>query len=132
MSIHPDQVDLGEISILTQWDCPVGVGVGNAVYQTGPNSVDQADNGSSATMPCVGVVLSKPTPTTCLATRQGIVNGYPALTFIPKELYYVGTSGSIVSGPGVPITPGTVVHEVGFAKTETSLIVVLDQDFTVL
>jgi len=132
MSIHPDQVDLGEISILTQWDCPSGVGVGESVYQTGANAVDKADNGSITTMPCVGVVLSKPTTVTCLVTRQGIVNGYAPGTFVPKDTYYVGTNGSLVSGPGVPSTPGTVVHEVGFAKNDTSLVVVLDADFTVL
>ncbi|HET6456419.1 MAG TPA: hypothetical protein VFI02_18605 [Armatimonadota bacterium] len=132
MSIHPDQVDLGEISILTQWDCPSGVAAGMSVYQTAANAVDKADNGSIATMPCVGVVLSKPTPTTCLVTRQGIVNGYPPFTFIPKETYYVGTNGSIVNSLGVPTTPGVVVHEVGFAKNDTSLVVVLDADHTVL
>lgn len=132
MAIHPDQVNLGELSILTLWNCPLTVAVGDSVYQTGANAVDQADNGSTATMPCVGVVLSKPTTTSCLVTRQGIVNGYPPGSFTPKETYFVGTTGSIVDGPGVPTTPGTVVHEIGFAKNDTSLVVTLDADYTVL
>jgi len=130
--IHPDQVDLGELSIRTLWTCPPTVNVRDAVYQTGANAVDQADNGSTTTMPCVGIVQSKPSPTTCYVTRQGIVNGFTPATFIPKEIYYVGTTGSLVNGPGVPSSPGTVVHEVGFAKNDTTLVVVIDQDYTVL
>lgn len=130
--IHPDQVDLGELSVRTLWDCPTGVSVGDAVYQTGAGAVDQADNSGTSTMPCVGIVASKPTPTTCYVTRQGVQNGYPPATFIPKETYYVGTAGGLVNGPGVPSTPGTVVHEVGFAKDDTTLVVVIDADYTVL
>jgi len=132
MSIHPDQVDLGEISIRTLWDCPSTVAVGDAVYQTGNNAVDKADNGSIATMPCVGIVYAKPSTTTCLVTRQGIVNGYPPFTFTVKEIYYVGVAGGLVVGAGIPTAPGAIVHEVGFAKNDTALVVALDADHIVL
>ncbi len=76
----------------------MGVAVGNAVYVTGPKvsgilQVDVADPSSSTSMPAVGVVISKPTTTTCVVQGMGpVASIYGSLT--AGSVYVVGTDGN--------------------------------------
>jgi hypothetical protein len=112
-----------EIEVLeTAWSCPVSVAVRDVVYQTGADSVDKARADATTTMPAVGVVLSKPTGTTCIIARSGKVTGY---SLTADTYYYVSpsTAGGITSTP--PNAAGNVVQQVGYAKTTTDLVVEL-------
>lgn len=105
------------------WNCPAGVSVLDAVYQTGSDSVDQAKADVVATMPAVGIVLSKPSATTCIISRSGIVPSFVGLSV--DNYYYVSptTAGAITTTP--PNTSGHVVQQVGYSKTSTDLVVEL-------
>ena len=105
------------------WNCPAGVAVLDTVYQTGIDSVDQAKADTTATMPAVGIVISKPIATTCIISRSGIVPGFVGLT--ADTYYYVSdtTAGGITVTP--PNTSNHVVQQVGYAKTTTDLVVEL-------
>jgi len=114
-----------DIEVLeTEWNCPATVAVRDVVYQTGASSVDKAKADSTSTMPAVGVVISKPTATTCIINRSGEIGGFAgALT---ADLYYYvdpSTAGAITNTP--PNTSGNVVQQVGYAKTTSILVVQL-------
>ena len=113
-----------DIEVLeTEWNCPASVVVKDVVYQTGASSVDKARADSVLTMPTIGVVISKPTATTCIINRSGEISGFGIL--IADLYYYVdpSTAGTITSTP--PNTSGHVVQQVGYAKTPNILVVEL-------
>jgi hypothetical protein len=114
-----------EIEVLeVAWACPATVVVRDVVYQTGANSVDKALANVIATMPAVGVVRAKPTATTCIIARSGEVPGY---TLTADSYYFVSAAaaGAITATP--PNTSGSVVQQVGYAKTTSDLVVELSR-----
>lgn len=128
MSIHPDQ--LGELLIRTLYSCPALVGVRDAVYQTGPGSVDKANcEGPTPKGPCVGVVVGKPSLTTCYVVQQGLISGFPSSTFTPAETLFLGRDGAIVNAAALPSTSGTMIQELGYAKSDSELMLSLDRDY---
>lgn len=131
MPIHPDQINLEELKIKSVFNCPSGVQVGDPVYQSGINTVDKADCSDSGKMPCVGIVDSKPTSTTCSVVSNGPVFK-SAWGLTVKETYFVGPGTGLVLGAALPSTPGTIIHEIGYAKTSETFIVTLDRDWTIL
>lgn len=131
--IHPNQVALGDIVIKSLYSCSPGVSVRDVVYQTGPGSVDRADcQGPVPNGPCVGVANEKPTPTTCYVVQQGLITGFPPATFIPMETCFMGVSGTLARAVVLPTVPGTIIQEVGYAKTDTEFMVSLDRDYYTL
>ena len=128
--INPGQVNLGEVKIRSLQACPPSVQVGDPVYQTGAGTVDLADCRDANKMPCVGIVESKPSPTSCWVVTQGKVeNALWGLSV--KDTYFVGPGTGIVLAAGVPATPGTYIHEIGYAYNSTTVMCQLDRDFTV-
>jgi hypothetical protein len=128
--INAGQIDLGAIKIKTLYSCPPAVSVGKAVYQTGSGTADTADSTGPAPLgPSIGVVDSKPSPTECYVVQQGIVDGFPPGTFIPQETLFLGAAGAIVRAALLPGVAGSMVQEVGYAKTDTVAMIVLDRDF---
>lgn len=110
--------------------CPGTVAVGDVVYITGSNTVDQASAGSLATIPVVAFVSAKPTAVTAVLHLHGPLGGFVGLT--PGAGYFV----SIVPG-GMTATvnsyvPGNVVQRVGTALTSTTLLVSISPDYTEL
>ena len=95
------------------YNCSAGIVVGNLVYIDATDHVALADSGSSGTMPAIGVVVSKPTTTTCVVQYGGEVTG---LTVVAGTLYYVGAAGALASSAGV------VTQGVGIAKNATTLV----------
>lgn len=128
--LNAGQVNLGAIKIKTLYSCPPTVLVGQAVYQTGSGTADTADSTGPAPLgPTIGVVDSKPSPTECMVVQQGEVDGYPPATFIPQETLFLGAGGAIVRAALLPVVAGSMVQEVGYAKTDTVALIVLDRDF---
>jgi hypothetical protein len=136
MGIHPDQVSLGEISVKALWKCPVGLNPGDPAYQVNLDSVDLADCSDSDKMPAIGIVDTKPTPTTCYVVRNGIVyiSGWNLLT---KQTYFVGPGNGVQVAANIPTIPGTYIQEIGFPKARQGdtqsdvLVVLIDRDYTV-
>jgi hypothetical protein len=128
--IHPNQMELGDLVIKSLYMCPVGVNVRDVVYQTGAGTADTADcTGPIPKGPSIGVVIEKPTPTTCYVVQQGRIPGFPPATFIPKETLFMGILGSMSRGALLPGVPGTIIQEVGYAKSDTEVMVNLDRDW---
>lgn len=105
------------------WSCTVTEQVGNAVFESVANSVRQANASSTATMPVVGIIISKPTPTatTCTIARSGEVT-IAGLT-VGQEYYASTTPGQLTTT--VPTATGHVAQYVGYAKNTNTLVVQL-------
>jgi hypothetical protein len=96
--------------------CPAPVAVGNAVYLSAANAVDLADGTNGSKMPAIGIVVSKPTTTSCIVQHAGECDSVSGLT--PGSTYYAGVGGALVSS-----TVGlTVVQAIGKAR-DTGLLV---------
>lgn len=107
----------------TIWDCTETVQVGDLVYQSDANKVDQADASSSDTMPGIGFVFEKPTSTTCLVSATGEISGFTDLE--PALLYY----GSTTPGKIQPHTdsPPPMIQMIGRAKNPTTLTIMIGE-----
>lgn len=105
------------------WGCTVTEQVGDAVFENVANSVRQADANSTANMPVIGVIINKPTPTTCIIARSGEVTLAGPLA-VGQEYYASSTT------PGqltilIPVLSGQIAQYVGYAKNTTTLVVQL-------
>jgi hypothetical protein len=117
----PDPVPNIEV-LENPWNCTAGESVLDVVYQSASSTVRQANATSTLTMPAVGIIIAKPTATTCIIARSGEVPGFGSLT--ADRAYYVDTTnGAITSTP--PNAGNNVVQVVGYAKTNDILVVEL-------
>ena len=102
------------------YTCPSGTAVNDVVYVSGASTVTKADATTTATGPAVGVVVSKPTSTSCIVQFGNEVGGFVGLT--PGTPYYVSTTpGGLVATPAT--ASGNYRQLVGIAKTATILVV---------
>lgn len=106
------------------FSCPSGVSEGDFVYFTGSNSVDLADSTVLTKSPAVGVVVNKPTTTSCLLAHEGKIDLFSGLT--PGSLYFLGVSGAISST--APSSVGEVVQRLGVAINVTSLLLTIFEE----
>lgn len=104
------------------WNCTVAESVLDAVFESVAGTVRKANASSDVKMPCIGIIISKPTPTTCIIARSGEVSGFVGLTVdVP---YFVGLVDGTISTT-VPTGGGRVVQRVGYSKTNTTLVIEL-------
>jgi hypothetical protein len=105
------------------YNCPAGVVIGDAVYVTGANTVGQADAGTLAGNPIVGIVVSKPTAVTCAVKYTGEAAVFAGLS--SGKYYYVqkGVPGGIIDTVAGINAEGDTQVRVGFAKNATTLAV---------
>lgn len=90
------------------------------LYASGAGAMARADNGSTATVPAVAIVVAKPTSTTATVAYFGRVAGFAGLT--PGAEYFVGTSGALVLASGLPSAPGSVAQKIGTALDADALL----------
>ena len=112
------------------YNCPVTVGVGDAVSLAGPDSVAEADAGPGIARPAVGIVQSKPSPVLCILAYMGELPGFAGLS--PGSTYFLSASvpGQITAT--APSGSGILVQTLGFARSATVLVVMMDRDGTLL
>lgn len=108
--------------------CSASVNLNDAVAITASASVDQAENDNVARRPAVGLVVSKPSATSCVVRYAGELPGFVGLS--PGSTYYLGaTLGTITSTPPDRlIDPGAIRQVIGVALSATILIVDIERD----
>jgi len=97
------------------YTCLSGDAVGDWVYISAASAVAKADADDAAKLPVIGVIVSKPTTTSCVVqtTGQVTLSGLTA-----GAIYYLsGTAGAITA---TPVTDNAV--PVGVAKSTTVLV----------
>lgn len=109
----------------SSFNCPASVAVTDVVYFSSSNTVDKASSeaGVGQTGEAIGVVLSKPTSTTCFVVFAGKVGGFSGL--IPGNLYFQDptTPGGVSATP--PSAPGELAQRIGIASSATELVLKL-------
>lgn len=128
--IHPDQINLGELKITSQWSCPAPVAVGDPVY-VAAGVAYMADCTDLAKMPAIGIVVSKPTPTSCVVVHSGRVR-IVGWGLVQGEPYYVGPGAGVVLEPALPTVDGTVVQKIAVAEDSDTLMVTATQEFSII
>ena len=105
-------------------DCSAGEAVGDCVYVSGAEvlgviQVRKVDVTDPAKMPAIGIILDKPTATTCTVAYSGGVTIGILPPFLPGRMYFVGHS----SKPDAtrPASPA-MVQVVGVAVTSGRLL----------
>lgn len=97
------------------YTCLSGDAVGDWVYISAASTVAKADADDTAKLPVIGVIVSKPTATSCVVQTTGQVT-LSGLT--EGSIYYLsGTAGAITA---TPVTDHAV--PVGVAKSTTVLV----------
>lgn len=113
-------------SLSSPFVCLTGVAALAAVYHDGSDHVGLADATTAATSPAVGIVVRKPTSTTCILVYKGEVGGFIGL--VPAAVYYL----DVIPG-GITATPtsatGTILQRIGWARNTTTLVVEIDLDY---
>ena len=104
-----------------EWNCTVTEQVGDAVFESAANTARQANANSNATMPVIGIVIQKPTATTCIIARSGEVSAFAAPLIVGQEYYASTTPGQITTT--VPTASGHVVQYIGYARNTSTLVV---------
>lgn len=123
ITITPDDVN-DEITISSSLDipetftCDAGVVTGDAVYMQSDGTLNRANATSSATMPAIGLVESKPTGTSCVVRQFGTLTGYSGLTQ-GDTVFVAATDGQVTTT--APTASGNVVQKLGKAATTTSV-----------
>lgn len=115
---------------VSTYACPGTVAVRDIVYVSAASTVDKADASGIATMPVLGIVLSKPTAITAVVQLgNGEVVGYGGLT--PGAVYYADPTipGGITAT--APVAVGEVVQKIGIATSAAVLAMQLG-DHTIL
>lgn len=119
----------GVDSVSAPFACLGSVSVRDAVFHDASDHVTRANASSNVVAPCVGIVLFKPNPTTCVLVYKGEMSGFIGL--IPTSTYYLDTvNGQITTTP--PNAVGNVLQRVGWARNATTLVVEIDLDFQLL
>ena len=99
--------------------CPVGAQVGHFVHVVGDNVVEVVDVDDLNTMPAVGLIVEKPTPTSCVVQTGGEVELAGLLVGVT---YIVGTDSKLAAPPIVrPGAGKRAVQTVGTALSATQL-----------
>lgn len=113
----------GAAGIDGTYSCGVGVAVGEAVYLSGSGAVTEANATSATTAPAIGIVVSKPTTTTCVVRSFGSASVFTTLT--PGSVYYLDTTAGQLTTTA-PSSSGNVVQRIGIATSATTLLVQID------
>lgn len=111
------------------FDCPVSVNPLDAVYISGSNAVDAADANDPTKQPFIGLVRSKPNPTTALVQFYGVFDLFPPATLIPRAKYFLSTTPGQITTTPLEIS-GCIVDAVGLAISDTAMVLMVDSDFT--
>ena len=103
-------------------DCSSGTVVGDAVYIAGSNLVQPAKANAQATMPAIGLVVSKVSSTHCFVRRLAETTVFSGL--IPGDSYRISeiTAGAItnVAPPAPGFIPVFVYQSIGWAVSSTN------------
>jgi len=116
----------GEAGTEVIYNCASGIKKGDVVYISGIDTVDLADNNNLTTVPCIGMVESKPSSTTCKVKNSGEIEGL-AFSITPGQKYYLGTAGGVTTTP--PTASNTIVQIIGVGVKTGVMLMTLSYNF---
>jgi hypothetical protein len=117
------------VDSVTVFTCPVGAAVGDAVALSAADTVILADADNASARPAIGIVASKPTPTTCVLRYAGELGGFTGLT--PGATYYLSTTPGAIQTP-TPTGAGVLSQVIGDARNTTTLVIDIERNALLL
>lgn len=118
---------LSTSSVSINFACPIGIAVNDAVYISSAGTVSRAAATSLATGPAVGLVVSKPTPTSAVVRVVGEVPGYAGL--VAGTRYYLASAPGQITATA-PSADGSIIQPLGIAISTTVLLANVHPNFT--
>jgi hypothetical protein len=123
-----DDIDAASVQS-APYGCPSDFRPGHLVFLAGKDTIAKADASDSGMNPVLGFVLDKPTATTARVRYGGELAAFDGL--LPGTTYYLSmTPGEITTEP--PNVPGSIVQKVGVARNETTLVIQINRNITVV
>lgn len=101
-----------------------GVAVGEWVYVSGVETVAEALASALATMPSIGVVVYKPTATTCYVKQKGYYYS-AAAPFVTASTYWISDA---VAGTITAVMPGIWPQQAGVAVSTVQFKILLGEN----
>ncbi len=108
------------------YNCPTTVLIRDMVYLTASDAIDGANASDASKRPAIGMVMSKPTPTTAIVQYYGEVGGFTGLTS-GDSLFLAETDGQITST--APSADGSMMQEIGVVKNATTIVLMISRKF---
>jgi len=108
--------------------CTATEEVGEPVYIANNGNFLSASANSISTCKVIGIILSKPTVTTCIIRTGGIISGFTGLS-VGQPYFLDVTQGYISEYP--PTESGSVIVNVGLAISGTEFLIRLDSNYTI-
>lgn len=102
----------------------------DVVYLSGPDTVAQSDADDPGKQPVIGFVQAKSSTTQATVQYNGEISGFIGL--IPNATYFLSQVPGQITNNVDAYPLGAVVQKVGFAKDSTTLVIMVDRDYTVL
>lgn len=115
-------------------DCLAGDVVGNFVYITGDlvggvKQVSSVDVTDPSKMPTVGVIVAKPTSTSCVVQQSGSLDTTTFKTLTPNSRYWIGFDAKLRDTLPIPGSGVSVAQQVGVALSSSELMLHFKQAF---
>ena len=118
--VDPSALSIGVPSYLTDdtdYNCAIGVSVGDCVYFDGATILQKSSNNNANTLPVIGIVREKISSTTARLQFFGDRASYSGI--IPNARYYLGLNGAITNTP--PSGSGDFIIPVGIGKNSSTI-----------
>ena len=110
--------------------CTVSEAVDEFVFMNGNDDVRKVDIDYPSNMPAVGVIINKPTSTTCIVQRNGEL---PLTGLVAGSPFFIGTNSKVTTPrPPDPPSGKRVIQFVGRPRNATTLFLDLTQKPTVV
>jgi len=110
--------------VVLSFTCTATEQVGDVVYLSADDTVAQAQSNAIGTTFAVGLIISKPSVTSCDVVVAGKVEGLAGLTAGTRYYLSNTVAGGLLATP--PITSGHFVIKVGIAINTTDLLLQID------
>jgi hypothetical protein len=110
-------LNLGFLNDTTIYNCPSGTDIRDAVHIVSTGVVAIAAKSDAANLPVIGLVVAKPTTTSCIIQTLGYLDGFTGLSV--GDTYYLAEDGKITNTPTT--TTGEALYVIGVAKSSSRL-----------
>jgi len=110
------------------YSCPPTVALHDWVYLAAADAVDKA-SATDETKVAIGLVVDKPTTTSCLVVNEGEFSGFTGLD-VTKTSYYLAEAAGQMTGVS-PVAPFTITQRLGYPRNTTTFVVMVDRDYVV-
>lgn len=109
--------------------CASDINVGDLVYLSGVNTVIKAKADSIDTMPVLGIVFVKYSPTSCNVAEEYVLKDVDPSLLPSDGDYYASTTEAGKYQSTTPTGSGVVIQKIGFKMDATTLRIAINDNY---